>query len=92
VGHLREDLPALAQQLSDVSAHLFHVEVRLPVVGSLPASLVGEGFAASENSLSTCRETGPPVSVYGAASTVVPRVLKNSLEAIPATMRGERRS
>lgn len=44
VGHLREDLPALAQHLPDVSVHLFHAEEPLPVEGSVPASLVGEGF------------------------------------------------
>jgi len=44
VGDLREDLPAGAQHLRDVSVHFFHAEESLPMVGSVPASLVGEGF------------------------------------------------
>lgn len=40
MGDLRKHLPALAQHLPDVSIHLFHAEESLPMVGSVPASLV----------------------------------------------------
>ena len=44
MGDLRKHLPALAEHLPDVSVHLLHAEESLPVVGSVPTSLVGERF------------------------------------------------
>jgi hypothetical protein len=73
VGHLREHLPAFAQHLPDMSIHPFHAEEPLPMVGPVPASLVCERLDLHLNPVpSTCLETGPPVSVYAATSTVVP--------------------
>ena len=44
MGDLGEDLPALAQHFPDVSVHFLHAEEPLPMVGSVPAALVAEGF------------------------------------------------
>lgn len=49
MGDLRKHLPALAEHLPDVSIHLLHVEESLPMVGSVPASLVGERLDLHSN-------------------------------------------
>ena len=73
MGNLGEYLPALAQHLPDVGVHILHAEEPLPMVGSVPASLIGEGFNLHPNPApSTYLETLPPVSVYAAALAVVP--------------------
>ena len=81
MGDLREDPPALAQHRRDVSIHLFHAEESLPVVGSVPASLVGERRDLHLNAgREDAFETGPPTSVYAANLTVVPTTLRDSPE------------
>ena len=55
MGHLRKDLPAVAQHFGDMSVHLFHAEEPLPMVGSVPASLVGEGFDLHRNRVASPR-------------------------------------
>ncbi|MGA6954861.1 MAG: hypothetical protein WBY73_07130, partial [Candidatus Acidiferrales bacterium] len=55
---LREDLPPLAQHLPDVNVHLFHAEESLAMIGSVPASLVGEGLDLHLNPVpSSCLKT-----------------------------------
>lgn len=42
MGNLRQDLPAIARHLLNMSVHLFHVEESLPVVDPVPTALVRE--------------------------------------------------
>lgn len=44
MGRLRQEFPPLAQHVGNVAVHPLHAEESLPVIGSVPAFFVCEGF------------------------------------------------